>query len=480
MFFLEVKGHSFFQILLDKKEKTMSDDQIYNVAPDFHGASSGPNSAQSSQSVPPFAGRPLPPWPGFAYQVPPRKSWFFRFLREMFFAFFGFVFSIMFFGFLLVLLLGGAIALLGNGSELESTKVTEKTLSGTDLSPYKVAILPIEGIIQGKEDGFVRRAIRQASEDPRISALILRVNSPGGTMSGSDYYYSLLKDLKTTRDIPIVVSMGSLAASGGYYISTVGDRIFAERSTLTGSIGVIVPLYNAAGLCEKIGVSSTAVTSGPMKGMGDFTKPMSPEEKEIWQALVDSSYEQFLGVVKEGRPAFGAPSADADGTDTEKTDAVDAEKVADTTDTPDTEEPAETAEAAPEQNGNADGNTVAASEDSVAPKSEPKSEPKTPVSDAALRKIADGRIYTAQQALELGLIDEIGFLDAAVKNAIQTVGASEDQVQVVRYKSSGTLAELLSSQDEEEIRMSDLPNMIQNALSPEVYYLCPRALPVCP
>ena len=179
--------------------------------------------------------------------------------------------------------------------------LVETTVKGDDSCDGKVVILPIEGIIETDETGFIPTAIEALREDKRVRALVLRVNSPGGTISGSDYYLHLLKQLKEDLGIPVIVSMGDLAASGGYYISTVGDKIFAERSTTTGSIGVIVSMYNAAELCKKLGVRSNPVTSGPMKGMGDFMKEPTPEETAIWQKMVDDSYEQFLNVIKEGR-----------------------------------------------------------------------------------------------------------------------------------------------------------------------------------
>ncbi|MDO5553443.1 MAG: signal peptide peptidase SppA [Planctomycetia bacterium] len=450
----------------------MNDDSIYNVAPD--------NTSRPGATGTPFNARPIPVSqvcgsPQYRAWAPPRQSWFFRFLKEMFLAFFGFIFSLFFFLFLVIILCAGLGALLQGDAGLEST-VTEKVLSGSDLSPYKVAILPIEGVIQGKEDGFVRNAIRQAAEDPRLSALVLRINSPGGTMSGSDYYYSLLKDLKTTRNIPVIVSMGALAASGGYYIATVGDKIFAERSTLTGSIGVIIPLYNGADLCEKIGIHSTAVTSGPMKGMGDFTKPMSEEEKTIWQGLVDSSYEQFLSVVKEGRPAFGRARPEVqEETETQPNEAQPDEADAQAAETQEKSEISDSTE----NNANTnDSDPFEGSMDASAPveKTDNAVEAAEADKDAQLRKIADGRIYTAAQAQELGLIDELGFLDAAVKEAFHAAHIDEDATQVVRYKSGGSLAELFGSSSE-EISTESVPAMIQNALSPEVYYLCPRTLP---
>lgn len=189
-------------------------------------------------------------------------------------------------------------------TERDTPVIYEKYISGNQMAISKVVILPVEGIITGNEEGFIQKAIKTAEEDNDVCAMVLRVNSPGGTVTGSDYYYNLLKKMKANKKIPIIVSMGDLATSGGYYVSMCGDEIYAERSSWTGSIGVIVSLYNAAELAKKIGFESTPITSGAMKGMGNTFKPMSEEEKVIWKNLVDKSYGQFLEVVREGRPCF--------------------------------------------------------------------------------------------------------------------------------------------------------------------------------
>ena len=209
------------------------------------------------------------------------------------------------FGLLAFLFIIGLASLSSSVNLNQDTPVIlEKYISGNEIAPSKIVIIPVEGIITGNEDGFVRKAIKTAEEDGNVCAVVLRVNSPGGTVTGSDYYYNLLKKMKSTRKIPIVVSMGDLATSGGYYISMCGDVIFAERSSWTGSIGVIISLYNAAELAKKIGFESTPITSGSMKGMGNSFKQMSDEEKAIWKNLVDKSYAQFLEVIREGRPCF--------------------------------------------------------------------------------------------------------------------------------------------------------------------------------
>ncbi len=200
--------------------------------------------------------------------------------------------------------------LLGEGS------VQEKFVSHDPKAKDKIAILPIEGVILESEDGFVKRAIDTAMEDERVKAIVLRVDSPGGSVSGSDYIYHHLRELVKKRNIPIVVSMGGIAASGGYYVSmAVGDvanTIYAEPTGFTGSIGVIIPHYNVAGLMDEYKVVDDSIASNKLKTMGSITKPMSKDEKDIFQSLVDESFAHFKDVVKEGRPKFKKDTAALD------------------------------------------------------------------------------------------------------------------------------------------------------------------------
>ena len=220
------------------------------------------------------------------------------------------LFVIVFGGFLLFTLIIAVAAQMSVSFEeltnaSSDTPLTEKYISGNRNASDLVAVLTIDGIITGAEDGFIAKQIRHITKDKNVKAVVLRVDSPGGTMSGSDYYYHLLKKMKEEReDLPIVVSMGSVAASGGYYVSMVGDEIFAERTTITGSIGVVVPLYKAVELSKKIGVDSTPITSGSLKTMGSIFKPMSEEEEAVWQRLVDDSFQRFKEVICEGREEF--------------------------------------------------------------------------------------------------------------------------------------------------------------------------------
>jgi protease-4 len=200
------------------------------------------------------------------------------------------------------LLAGLTANLMGEG------RVQERFVSHDRHAVDKVAILPIEGLIVESEDGFVKKAIDTAMEDKNVKALVLRVDSPGGTVVGSDYIYHHLRKLVKKRKIPIVVSMGGIAASGGYYVSmAVGDTpgtIFAEPTGYTGSIGVIIPHYDISGLLNKYNIVDDSVPSKPLKEMGSITKAMTPDERKLFQSLVDDSFARFKEVVMEGRPRF--------------------------------------------------------------------------------------------------------------------------------------------------------------------------------
>ena len=173
-----------------------------------------------------------------------------------------------------------------------------------------MAIFSIEGTILSSE-GFFKQQIdhaRKDIEDGNLKAIVVRVNSPGGTISGSDAMLHYLRQLAADTHVPLVVSMGGVAASGGYYVSMcVGDKpetIFAEPTTWTGSIGVIIPHYNLAELMQKWGIQEDAVASDPLKTMGSFARKMTEKERKIFQGLVDAGFTQFKDAIKQGRPKF--------------------------------------------------------------------------------------------------------------------------------------------------------------------------------
>ena len=208
---------------------------------------------------------------------------------------------------------GALMALVGlmgiNESEGEG-RIQERYFSHNRQGTEKIAILSIEGTILSGE-GFFKQQIDHARKDIKdgnLKALVVRVNSPGGTITGSDYMLHHLRKLADETDVPVVVSMGSLAASGGYFVSMcVGDKpdtIFAEPTTWTGSIGVIIPHYNVAELMQKWGIQEDNVASHRLKGMGSIARKMTEEERKIFQELVDEGFTKFKDVIKQGRPKF--------------------------------------------------------------------------------------------------------------------------------------------------------------------------------
>ena len=142
--------------------------------------------------------------------------------------------------------------------------------------------------------------LREATEDPAVRAVVLRVNSPGGSAAAAQEISQETRELRAAGKV-IVTSMGDVGASGAYWLAAQTDRIFAVPATMTGSIGVIMETYDLAGLYGKLGVSPETIKSGPYKDMGSSSRPMTSEEQKILQSMVDDIFDQFVSVVAEGR-----------------------------------------------------------------------------------------------------------------------------------------------------------------------------------
>ena len=204
-----------------------------------------------------------------------------------------------------------AVASAGANAQYFQTgkKVVEQYHSLSKTAPAKVAVVDISGPIMGGS-GFARSQIDRIADDEQVKAIVLRIDSPGGTVSGSDEIHYRIGELAKRRDLPVVVSMGGIAASGGYYIAMANggrdDVIFAEPATLTGSIGVIIPHFDLSKLVKKLDIEDDSITSGPLKEMLSPTKDRTPEleerERKILQALVDEMFGRFKEIVKQGRP----------------------------------------------------------------------------------------------------------------------------------------------------------------------------------
>lgn len=161
----------------------------------------------------------------------------------------------------------------------------------------KVAVVRVYGVILDSAD--VIEELKERSKDRSVKAIVLRVDSPGGGVAPSQEIYEEI--LKIKKNKKVVVSMGSVAASGGYYISAPADRIVANAGSLTGSIGVIMEIPNVSDLMEKIGVKTQVVKSGRHKDMASVFKSLTPEEKEILQTVLDDVHDQFIEAVAEAR-----------------------------------------------------------------------------------------------------------------------------------------------------------------------------------
>nr|WGD89710.1 signal peptide peptidase SppA [Bacillus subtilis] len=208
------------------------------------------------------------------------------------------------------------------GAQMDLTSLTdesqEKTLENGSLSS-KIAVLEVSGTIQDNgdsssllgADGYNHRTflknLERAKDDKTVKGIVLKVNSPGGGVYESAEIHKKLEEIKKETKKPIYVSMGSMAASGGYYISTAADKIFATPETLTGSLGVIMESVNYSKLADKLGISFETIKSGAHKDIMSPSREMTKEEKNIMQSMVDNSYEGFVDVISKGR---GMPKAE--------------------------------------------------------------------------------------------------------------------------------------------------------------------------
>ena len=251
-----------------------------------------------------------------------------------------------------------------------SEGIKEQFHSRSQVAQNKIAIIAVSGVIL-EGDGFVKRQIDRIRADDAVKAVVLRIDTPGGTVTGSDYIFHHLVKLRKEKNIPLVVSMGSMATSGGYYIAmAVGDQeqtIFAEPTTTTGSIGVIIPHYDFSGFLERWNIKDDSIASHERKQMLSMTRELNPEHRLIVQEYIDESFLRFKQIVKQGRPVF------RDGTDdiTDKATGTD---------------------------------------------------------------LATGEIFSAQKAEKYQLIDKIGFLDEALDRAAALANLQPSSVRIVQYK----------------------------------------------
>ena len=167
------------------------------------------------------------------------------------------------------------------------------------ISGNSIGVVEVYGVI---DDDMARQSIRQIerfTDNSSIQALVIHVNSPGGGVAPSQEIYDAI--LRAKEEKPIVISMASVAASGGYYIACAGDRIIANPGSLTGSIGVIFQFHTFQDLMGKVGIGTETIKSGELKDVGSYSRPMTDKEREMLNSVVQSTYEQFVDVVATGR-----------------------------------------------------------------------------------------------------------------------------------------------------------------------------------
>jgi protease IV len=296
-----------------------------------------------------------------------------------------------------------AIALLGLQTRLSnffdtSGGINEKFHSGSTstLTTDKIAIITVSGPILGG-DGFAKKQIERVRKDKDVKGVVLRIDSPGGSVSGSDYILHHLKKLraeklKTQDSFPLIVSMGSVAASGGYYVAmAVEDQprsIYAEPTTTTGSIGVMIPHYDISRLMDRFDIKDDTIATHPRKLMLSMTKEMTPEERELVRAYIDDAFQRFKSIIKEGRPHFQKD-------------------------------------------------------------------------ESALNELATGEIFTATAAQRTGLIDEIGFIEDAIDRVVELARLDKEKVRVVRYESTASLSDLLFAGQAAQQRQGSLELLLE-------------------
>lgn len=148
----------------------------------------------------------------------------------------------------------------------------------------------------------VEAALTKARDDRRVAAVILRINSPGGTVTASDVVYDLVKRFRRERNVPVVAEILDVGASGGYYVALAADEIVAHPTSIVGSVGVVMQSVSFSGLMEKVGVRNQSIVTGDKKQIGSPLTEMTDAERAVLQRVVDDMYERFLALVRENRP----------------------------------------------------------------------------------------------------------------------------------------------------------------------------------
>ena len=264
----------------------------------------------------------------------------------------------------LALLLLSGCSLISIDLQPRIRPLAEETVEGKGSA--KILMLDLSGVLAEDTVSFtigappprvpllarVREELKKAEGDDRVRALIVRINSPGGTITASDILYREIDQFKGHKKVPVIAAIMDVGASGGYYVALAADAIIAHPTSINGSIGVVMLTVNAHGLMEKIGVAPLAIKSGDKKDAGSPFRALTPEERAIFQSVIDDMYGRFVTLIARSRK----------------------------------------------------------------------------IPEDKIRAFADGRIYTADQALGLGLVDRIGYLDDVVEAAKKAAGLEDARV----------------------------------------------------
>jgi len=258
----------------------------------------------------------------------------------------------------------------------------------------KIAVIAVRGIIDGEQAQDIYRQLKRASDDKRVKGLILRVNSPGGTISGSDQICNEIRKYREKEDKPVVAFMQGVAASGGYYVSVACDKIIAEPTVITGSVGVIAGHFVLQELLEeKLGIQPAIFKSGQKKDWPSPFQPVTEEQRQyIQDKLINPAYNRFVQVVADGRETLTL---------------------------------------------------------------------------ADVKRIADGSIYGAEEALSEKLIDKIGYIDEAIEQVKLLAGI--EKAQVVEYRKPFSFADFLGSRSRNILKINK--NTLYELSTPQILYL---------
>jgi protease-4 len=248
--------------------------------------------------------------------------------------------------------------------------------AGLTFSGYQVAALELEGVITDSKE-FVDQ-LKDYGSRSGVRAVVLRINSPGGGVAASQEIYEAIKKFRSESKKKVVVSMGSVAASGGYYTACAADKIYANPGTITGSIGVIAEWYNYGDLLRWAKLQSIVIKSGTFKDAGSPTRPLTEEEKVYFQNLISDMYGQFVSAVAGSRK----------------------------------------------------------------------------MKEEDVRKLADGRVYTGQEAKSNGLVDAIGTYQDAISEAARLGGISGTPKVLSPAKKTFSLLELLLGDSRSALSLS--------------------------